>query len=158
GDFALIGNTNLTLQNYGNQVQNGNNPMKYVDVDSPDAMGLGGTPTFNSSSARLEFSAENGANPECSRVVFAGLYWSGRASDAGPDGSQFSVDTQIFVGNESFSTDYPTLSNGQPPTHAVHSLSVSQSGPATSSFPRYTFSGSGNLYQFNFTNAAANMV
>ena len=34
GDFTMIGNTNLSLQNYGDQTQNGNNIMEYVDKDS----------------------------------------------------------------------------------------------------------------------------
>ncbi|MBA3986170.1 MAG: hypothetical protein H0X63_06290, partial [Flavobacteriales bacterium] len=76
GDFTMIGNTNLTLVNYSDEGTNNAN-MKYVDVD-------GNNSTFNSSSAHLNFSNENGADPNCSTVVFAGLYWTGRASD-GPD-------------------------------------------------------------------------
>lgn len=45
--------------------------MVFVDVDSDPS-------TFNSSSAFLEFSKENGANSSCTKVLFAGLYWSGR--------------------------------------------------------------------------------
>ena len=53
GDFAMVGNTNLTLQSYNNDDTN-NNPMVYVDVD-------GDSNTFNSSSANLTLSTENGA-------------------------------------------------------------------------------------------------
>ena len=67
GDFTLIGNTNLTLNNYDVNEPNSNNNMIYVDID-------GDSNTFNSSSANLTFSTENGAIPECSKVVFAGLY------------------------------------------------------------------------------------
>ena len=74
GDFTLIGNTNLTLNNYDVNEPNSNNNMIYVDID-------GDSNTFNSSSANLTFSTENGAVPECSKVVFAGLYWTGRSSN-----------------------------------------------------------------------------
>ncbi|MFD2907740.1 gliding motility-associated C-terminal domain-containing protein [Flavobacterium ardleyense] len=84
GDFTLIGNTNLTLNSYGVNTQNGNNKMNYVDVDSDNT-------TFNSSSANLTFSTENGAIPSCSKVVFAGLYWTGRASNSSPSSDTFTV-------------------------------------------------------------------
>lgn len=71
GDFTMLGNTNLTLKNYSLNLQN-NMPMVYVDVD-------GDSTTFNSSSATLEFSTENSADPACTNILFAGLYWSGRS-------------------------------------------------------------------------------
>jgi hypothetical protein len=83
GDFTLIGNTNLTLVNYGDNTSN-NNSMEYVDVDS-DAS------TLNSSSSTLQFSTENGAIPECSNIVYAGLYWTGRAHNGGNSPLEFSV-------------------------------------------------------------------
>ena len=71
GDFQMIGNTNMTLQSYSNDGDNSSN-MIYVDVD--------GLPnTLNSSSATLQFSTEEGAIPECSNIIYAGLYWIGRA-------------------------------------------------------------------------------
>ena len=73
GDFTMIGNTNLTLENYSNSANNSNNSMEYVDVD-------GDRSTYNSSSATLALSTENGANPECSNIIYAGLYWTGRSS------------------------------------------------------------------------------
>lgn len=91
GDFTIIGNTNLTLQNYGDMTQNGSNSMKYVDVDSPSLLGLGGTPTLNSSSATLQYSNENGAVAQCSNVVYAGLYWTGRAHNFAPSNNTFLV-------------------------------------------------------------------
>ncbi len=75
GDYRMIGNTNLTLENYGDETPNSNSEMIYVDVDQLPQ-------TINSSSAQLTFSTENEADPQCSRVVFAGLYWTGRAHDA----------------------------------------------------------------------------
>ena len=71
GDFTMIGNTNLTLQNYTTTGLNSNNNMIKVDTD-------GDPTTNNSSSSELTFSTENQANPACSQVVFAGLYWSAR--------------------------------------------------------------------------------
>lgn len=84
GDFTLIGNTNLTLNNYDVNEPNSNNNMIYVDID-------GDSNTFNSSSANLTFSTENGAIPECSKVVFAGLYWTGRSSDGSNSPDIFNV-------------------------------------------------------------------
>lgn len=73
GDFNLIGNTNLTLLNYEVGSNNNNNQMRYVDVDN-DAS------TWNSSSADLSFSTENGALTSCTNIVFAGLYWTGKSA------------------------------------------------------------------------------
>ncbi|MBD3581167.1 HYR-like domain-containing protein [Flavobacterium selenitireducens] len=91
GDFTMMGNTNLTLQNYGNLTENGYNSMVYVDVDAATATGLGGTRTFNSSSATLTLSTENGAVPSCSTIVYAGLYWTGRASNGSSSSNTFNV-------------------------------------------------------------------
>lgn len=71
GDFTIIGNTNLTLANYQENVQNALENMIYVDIDNEPE-------TFNSSAATLQFSSENGADPNCSEILYAGLYWSGR--------------------------------------------------------------------------------
>ena len=71
GDFTMIGNSNLTLQNYGTNTNNSNNSMVFIDEDND-------LNTSNSSSATLDFSTENGANPECSNIIYAGLYWTGR--------------------------------------------------------------------------------
>ncbi len=83
GDFTLLGNTNLTLVSYGDNTSN-NNSMMYVDVDSDPS-------TLNSSSANLSMSTENGANPSCSNIVYAGLYWTGRSHNGGTSPSTFSV-------------------------------------------------------------------
>ncbi|MCM4159038.1 hypothetical protein DHB64_03900, partial [Antarcticibacterium sp. W02-3] len=74
GDFTMIGNTNLTLQNYSTSRTNSNNTMILVDVDNDSN-------TSNSSMAQLTFSTENDANPICSNVVYAGLYWTGRTAN-----------------------------------------------------------------------------
>ncbi|WP_299525938.1 hypothetical protein, partial [uncultured Lutibacter sp.] len=75
GDFTMIGNTNLTLEDYGNNTNNSNNDMEFVDED-------GDSSTDNSSSATFSFSTENGANPDCSNIIYAGLYWSGRGNSS----------------------------------------------------------------------------
>ncbi len=75
GDFTMIGNTNLSLWSYGNNTNNSNNYMIFVDEDEDDS-------TENSSAAVLEFSNENGADPNCSNIVYAGLYWSGRTDNS----------------------------------------------------------------------------
>jgi hypothetical protein len=83
GDFSMLGNSNLTLQNYGDNTGN-SNTMVYVDVDNDPS-------TLNSSSANLVFSSENGSSPSCSEVIYAGLYWTGRAHDAANSPNTFSV-------------------------------------------------------------------
>src|SRR5690625_2954704 len=83
GDFVLLGNTNLTLQYYGDNRGN-NAQMKYVDVDNDRN-------TWNSSSADLVLSSENGADPSCSNIVYAGLYWTGRSHDGGWSPEEFTV-------------------------------------------------------------------
>ena len=72
----MIGNTNMTLQNYSTTGLNSNQIMIKVDTD-----GVG--TTNNSSSSTLSFSSENGATPSCSNILFAGLYWSAR-TDGSP--------------------------------------------------------------------------
>lgn len=73
GDFQMIGNSNLTKSPYSDD---GNNTtgMVYVDID-------GDATTLNSSSATLQFSAEAGIDHSCTKIVYAGLYWMGRAHD-----------------------------------------------------------------------------
>ena len=83
GDFTMVGNTNLTLVNYSNTGDNAN-AMRYVDID-------GDSNTWNSSSATLAFSTENGAIPECSQIIYAGLYWTGRASDNSTNPHVFNI-------------------------------------------------------------------
>lgn len=84
GDFTMIGNKNLTRDPYGDETSNSNSTMVYVDVD-------GDANTLNSSSATLQFSDENGAIPACSNILYAGLYWSGRAHDGGTSPTTFTV-------------------------------------------------------------------
>jgi hypothetical protein len=83
GDFTMIGNTNLTLQNYGDNTSN-NNPMIFVDIDN-DAS------TVNSSSAQLNLNGLSAGTNNCSQVVYAGLYWTGRAHNGTTSPNEFSV-------------------------------------------------------------------
>jgi hypothetical protein len=83
GDFTMAGNTNLSLQNYSDNTGN-SNTMVYVDVDNDPT-------TLNSSSSNLVFASENGSIPECSEVVYAGLYWTGRSHDGTNSPNTFSV-------------------------------------------------------------------
>ncbi len=71
GDFVMLGNMNLTLSNYADGTNNSQNNMIFVDQD-------GISSTVNSSSADLVF-----PNPSCSEIIYAGLYWSGRAENGG---------------------------------------------------------------------------
>ncbi|TVP47806.1 MAG: PKD domain-containing protein [Mongoliibacter sp.] len=77
GDFTILGNTNLTLRDFnpntnGVNVDNNRVQMEYVNISNEADI-------LNSSSSDLQFSNENNVNPDCSEILFAGLYWSGRA-------------------------------------------------------------------------------
>ncbi|MFK7781699.1 T9SS type B sorting domain-containing protein [Psychroserpens sp.] len=66
GDIVLIGNNILGPDNNAfndNSVYNHNVDMQYIDID-------GDASTFSSSSADLEI-----PNPNCYRIIYAGLYW-----------------------------------------------------------------------------------
>lgn len=134
GDFTLIGNTNLTLVNYGTTTDNENSPMQYVDID-------GDSNTLNSSMATLELSngGENGANQNCSTILYAGLYWMGKSDDA----------------NETFSISNITAVHGSTIPTTNYTMTVSQGGSSANNYyPIYTFTGNGHTYVFSFTNAA----
>ncbi len=142
GDFQMIGNTNITTPG---QVDNGNISMTYVDVDNI-------TSTLNSSSATLELSTEYGANPECSNIIYAGLYWLGRAHDGGTTSpNTFSVTKT--VPNYSATPTLTTVNyNGSPVSglttdgishneaipNTSYTLTISRMG-TTLFYPRYTF-------------------
>lgn len=75
GDYQIIGNTNLTTTTpVTNSSTNSNESMSLVDMDNDNT-------TANSSMSTLTFSNENGALNECTNVVYAGLYWTGRTHD-----------------------------------------------------------------------------
>jgi len=81
GDFAIIGNTNMTLYSYDDNKNNSLNTMIKVDKDNVAS-------TKNSSSAELLFSNENNASDECSEVIYAGLYWTARTNDENSIGAK----------------------------------------------------------------------
>jgi|GEM_PF-4903453 len=133
GDFTLLGNTNLTLLNYGATTDNENNIMKYVDIDSDPN-------TLNSSTATLELSnsGENSATQNCSTVLFAGLYWTGKSDDAN---ETFSISN--IIANHNF-----TIPNTN------YEMTVNRGGSSSNYYPIYNFTGNGHTYAFSFTNAA----
>ena len=66
GDIILIGNNILGPDNNAfnnNSVYNHNVDMRYIDIDSDPS-------TFSSSSSDLSI-----PNPNCYRIIYAGLYW-----------------------------------------------------------------------------------
>jgi hypothetical protein len=142
GDFTMLGNTNLTLTNYGTGTNNEANAMQYVDID-------GDSNTFNSSMATLELSngGENSAVQTCSTVIFAGLYWTGKSNDA----DTFSVSKQVQSGTQAVNTDSTILHN-QNITNTNYTLTISRGGSSGNRYPIYTFTGNGNTYVFNYTN------
>lgn len=132
GDFTMLGNTNLTLLNYANATNNEGNFMKYVDID-------GDSSTLNSSMATLELSngGENSAEQDCSNVLFAGLYWTGKSDDA----------NETFIANR-------RISNNQLCPNTDYKLTVSRGGTSSNNYyPIYTFTGYTHSYAFSFTNA-----
>ena len=135
GDFQMIGNTNMTLQNYSNTAPNSNNQMIYVDID-------GDPGTINSSSAELNLSSENGADPTCSNIIYAGLYWTGRAHEGG---SESPLTFQLSGQNIASGTTY----NG-------YTLTIEQTGGGIlTTIPRYatyTFTpvGGGDAIVFRY--------
>ena len=112
GDFTVLGNTNLILQPYTNDYGNNNSgqvgnvirPMRYVDID-------GDASTVNSSSAQLVFPEENGCNPACTEVVYAGLYWMSRGEPV-LYGNNIMINNQVVDGKfrvtQSLNTDDKT--------------------------------------------------
>jgi len=136
GDFTLIGNTNLTLETYDTSYDNQNKEMRFVDID-------GDSNTLNSSKATLELSngSENSANQDCSTVLFAGLYWTGKSDDA----------NETFTSNRRISHNQNALSSN-------FKLTVTRGGASANYYPIYTFTtitGTTHTYVFSFTNATS---
>ncbi len=142
GDFTMLGNTNLTLSSYSTNNDNQGRAMTYVDID-------GDSDTFNSSKATLELSnsGENSANQNCSTIIYAGLYWTGRSQDT----DTFTASKQVQNGTQSINTN-SIVSNNQSITNTNYSLAVTRSGGSGNRYPIYTFTGSSHSYEFNYTN------
>jgi len=135
GDYQLIGNTNLTPQAYTPTTLNSNTQMIYVDVDADPT-------TVNSSSAALTLSTENGANPNCSDIIYAGLYWTGRSADAANG-----ADSWVIGGT---SSNYTYTYGGR--QVGCYNLTISTSGNNNNNVATYTFTpdNGGNVVIFRF--------
>lgn len=138
GDFAMAGNTNLTFTNYSDNANNSSN-LSYVDIDF-DAS------TINSSSSYL-----NLLDDGCSEIVYAGLYWAGRANTGNRTFSATSTSASIA----STATNQQFTHNS--PSNNYYSMSINRgrSGGIFSYnyYPRYVFNFEGVVVQFEFTNA-----
>jgi uncharacterized repeat protein (TIGR01451 family) len=146
GDFTIIGNTNLTLLNYSDGTNNSNNQMVYVDADNDPS-------TINSSRADLVFSRENGADPSCSEILYAGLYWSGRATPG--LGEEFQVIESLTPGSpQTVTNQTQDVFHTNQVSFSSYTLSISREGSQGQRYVRYTLasSGTGDTYQFEFTN------
>ena len=147
GDFILIGNTNLSLANYSNTTNNQRNTMEYIDIDGDPA-------TLNSSTATLELSnsGENGANQNCSNVLFAALYWTGKSDDLD---SFTAASKQVQSGTKTINDNLTVIDN-QYIVNTNYNLNITRNNPSNNNrSPIYTFSGNGNTYVFKYTNNAA---
>ncbi|MCE9539073.1 MAG: hypothetical protein K8R85_07635, partial [Bacteroidetes bacterium] len=143
GDYTMVGNTNLTPVVYSITTNNNDGSMKYVDIDGVDS-------TVNSSSATLNFSTENGSIPECSKIVYAGLYWTGRANDYSPSPNTFNV-TQTLP--QSINQNY-TESHNNSIINTDYTVSVKRVGVNNLYGVRYTYTSSGSgpqvLFEFAY--------
>lgn len=119
GDFKMIGNTNMRKSGTDITSGDGANNSGQMDLVNID-------PTrSNSSSAYLNL------GDECSKVVYAGLYWTGR-SDTSSDFTQGSL-TQIY-------------NNGTVEGISMNIESVSTTlGSNTFTYPRYEFVQEGKV-------------
>lgn len=87
GDFQMIGNSNLGAAGdpNGTSTTGANDTnMVYFNVDNHPGI-------VNSSSATLAFPAVAGVDHNCTEIIYAGLYWSGRADTSGTAPEQFDV-------------------------------------------------------------------
>jgi hypothetical protein len=149
GDFTIIGNTNLTLANPA-EIDNSGNQMIYVDVDNNPN-------TVNSSSSTLVFSGENNADPNCSEIIYAGLYWSGRANPA--LGMNFDVISRFEDGSPETITNQVQLANHNTAiANSFYRMTISRIGIRRKlvSEIHIHFKRGGNTYQFEFSNSITN--
>ncbi len=142
GDFTMLGNTNLTPQNYSPTTNNNGSTMQYVDID-------GDSNTFNSSSSTLDLSTENGALPSCSKIIYAGLYWTGKSSA----NSTFTVNKTVPSSPHNIDNNY-FVSHNNNITNSNYSLSISRGGSKNSRFPIYEFTDGNDTYFFSYTNTS----
>lgn len=153
GDFTMIGNTNITLRSYTDGGSNGNVQMDYVDID-------GDVNTLNSSSAQLVI-----PDAACSEIIYAGLYWTGRAHDATTSAHTFNVTKTIIapgaainLNNQQASYDNALSSYTG---YTFNQVSRQQEGTSINRtyYPRYGIEGTGlTTYYFRITNDTNNRV
>ncbi|ALJ03947.1 hypothetical protein APS56_01730 [Pseudalgibacter alginicilyticus] len=152
GDFTMIGNTNLTLDNYSDSSSNSGN-MRYVDVDSDPT-------TMNSSSATLLFSNENNAIPDCSQIIYAGLYWTGRANNNSTDPNIFTVSKDIVSGisSQQITDTNMEVYDEDNIDNTNYTLEISNSGNGQNSITYYTFTSSntGDTVEFIYRRGSNN--
>ena len=119
GDFKMAGNTNLMLTNYTDDGSN-NTDMSYVDID------LDGT-TINSSSSFLDIT-----NDACTEIVYAGLYWSGRA-DTG--NMSFNVSGTVQTGTTSGVQTVNNTHNGGVNNLDNTTVTITRNGSSNNYYP-----------------------
>lgn len=141
----MIGNVNLTLVEYGDNATNAAD-MRYIDVDNDIS-------TFNSSSADLQLSIENGADPQCSGIIWAGLYWSGRASNSSTSPDVFDVTRLMPTENTTAVNESYTLGHQDDIPGTLFTMTITRGGPTGDRYPIYTFEDGTNIYVFSFTNS-----
>lgn len=141
GDFKMLGNTNMTTVSAAGVVESNSMVMRYVDVDTDPN-------TINSSSSTLVLD-----NPDCSEIIYAGLYWTGRAHNIdapGIDSSPVSFPVNRYASAEWYHvTNNGNLGSG--------SMTIGRQGNSNNFYPRYIFNlGGGTTVIFEFTNSTGN--
>lgn len=145
GDFQMLGNSNLVAANdlTGSSTSQSNaTNMVYLNVEP--ATGI-----VNSSSATLQFPSIPGVDPACSEIVYAGLYWSGRADNGGTASNTFSVTSGAVAASNTNVTN-GNSSNGYNLTIAT--ANDTSNGGNNGTLTTYNFApqGSGDAVVFRF--------
>ena len=135
GDFLMLGNTSMTLVDYAVEKDNSSNLMRYVDVD-------GDGNTINSSSADLVL-----PGGECTEILYAGLYWSGRAHDGGSSAQTFTVNNTVT--REVYDGDIK-VTGGNFSNYGIN-LSKSREGSSRNYYTRYQIDFKGTTTFIEFT-------
>lgn len=144
GDFQMIGNTNMQRSD-GGTGDNGNTTMNYVDIDGIPS-------TLNSSSAWLTLpTGVAEADPACSNIIYAGLYWIGRSHDTGNSPHTFQASKTVEgAGTPITVNNNQTVGDNASINYSTYSLDITRSGVNNNRIITYTFtsSGTGNKVAF----------
>lgn len=145
GDFQMLGNSNLVAANdlTGSSTSQSNaTNMVYVNVEP--ATGI-----VNSSSATLQFPNISGVDPACSEIVYAGLYWSGRADNGGNASNTFSVTSGAAA---TYNTNVTTGNSSNGYNLTIATADDSSNGGNNGTLTTYTFTpqASGDAVVFRF--------